>query len=36
MMKLESNKTFIKKVKKKFRNQNNEDKIEKYNTINLN
>jgi hypothetical protein len=34
-MKLKTNKTFIKGSRKKIRNQNNEDQIEKNNIINL-
>jgi hypothetical protein len=34
-MKLKTNKTFIKGSRKKNRNQNNEDQIEKNNIINL-
>jgi predicted lysophospholipase L1 biosynthesis ABC-type transport system permease subunit len=33
---IEKNNNFYKKTKKKIRNQNNEDQIEKHNTINLN
>jgi hypothetical protein len=35
MVKLKRIITFSKKAKKKIRNQNNVDQIEKYNTINL-
>jgi hypothetical protein len=34
-MKLKTNKTFIKGSRKKIKNQNNEDQIEKNNIINL-
>jgi hypothetical protein len=33
---IEKNNNFYKKTKKKIRNQNNEDQIEKHNAINLN
>ena len=33
---IEKNNNFYKKTKKKIRNQNTEDQIEKHNTINLN
>ena len=35
-MKLKIIITFIKATRKKIRNQNNDDQIEKYNTVNLN
>jgi hypothetical protein len=34
--KIEKNNNFYKKAKKKNKNQNNEDQIEKYNTVNFN
>ena len=33
---IEKNNNFYKRAKKKIRNQNNEDQIEKYNIVNLN
>jgi hypothetical protein len=33
---IEKNNSFYKKTKKKIKNQNNKDQIEKHNTINLN
>jgi hypothetical protein len=33
---IEKNNSFYKRANKKIRNQNNEDQIEKHNTINLN
>jgi len=36
MVKLKKNNNVYKWVKEKIRNQNNEDQVEKYNTINLN